>query len=91
MGHRAFEFLYLVSEIVVIILYMFCTEYSESTQGQDFFKVQVIGTDEDLWQLKMDTWESYVPSFCKKKSYWDDIKECTIEAKPSSGFDEMGR
>ena len=36
--HRAFEFIYLISEVIVIILYLNVTEYSTATQGQDFFK-----------------------------------------------------
>ena len=38
MAHRAFEFLYLFSEIIVIICYLSFTEYSNTTQGQAFFK-----------------------------------------------------
>ena len=31
--HRAFEFFYVISEIIVIVLYITCTEYSTATQG----------------------------------------------------------
>ena len=41
--HRAFESIYLISEIIIIVLYMLCTEYSEgvhpsatSTQSAGF-------------------------------------------------------
>ena len=49
--HRAFEFIYLLAEIVVIILYLLCTEYSTSTQGSEFFKVTALTQDEEatIW------------------------------------------
>ena len=40
--HRAFEFLYLLSEIIVIVLFLTVTEYSTSTQGKDFFTENVV-------------------------------------------------
>ena len=80
MGHRAFEFVYLLSEIIVIILYLFCTEYSSSTQGQDFFKSSAIGADENLWEQKTNTWSGYVPSQCKTKPEWDTIMKCQADS-----------
>ena len=34
-SHKAFEYLYLISQLVIIILYMACTEYAEGVDGED--------------------------------------------------------
>ena len=64
MAHRAFEFLYLISEIIVIILYLLCTEYSDSTQGEAFFKEVSIDSDDTIWKFHAETWAGLVPEFC---------------------------
>ena len=48
--HRAFEFLYLVSEIIVIVLYLTCTEYSTATQGQDFFRANAVESSKEGYE-----------------------------------------
>ena len=74
--HRAFEFFYLISEIIVIVLYLLCTEYSTATQGKDFFKDTTAESVEELWTSYVDKWNNIVPADCTEKSKYDEIKIC---------------
>ena len=89
--HRAFEFLYLISEIIVIILYLTCTEYSTSTQGQDFFKDTVLESGDELWQEYADKWVSVIPVVCTEKSLFDGIKDCIEKSEDSFSTGDTGR
>jgi len=92
MAHRAFEFIYLISELIVIILYLFCTEYSTTTQGQDFFKSVIIGDDEKLWEAKTKTWTGYVPAHCKSQPEWTTILKCVGDEQAGLvGYDKFTR
>ena len=62
--HRAFEFLFLVSEIIVIVLYLTCTEYSTATQGQDFFRSNAVESSEETYQEIADDFVTYLPEQC---------------------------
>ena len=89
--HRAFEFLYLISEIIVIILYLTCTEYSTSTQGQDFFKDTVLESGDELWQDYADKWVNAIPVVCTEKSLFDGIKDCIEKSEDSFSTGDTGR
>ena len=89
--HRAFEFLYLISEIIVIILYLTCTEYSTSTQGQDFFKDTVLESGDELWQDYAEKWVSAIPIVCTEKSLFDGIKDCIEKSEDSFSTGDTGR
>ena len=89
--HRAFEFLYLISEIIVIILYLTCTEYSTATQGQDFFKDTILESGDELWQEYADKWVKSIPKFCTELSQFDAIKECMEKSEDSFSTGDTGR
>ena len=89
--HRAFEFLYLISEIIVIILYLTCTEYSTSTQGQDFFKDTVLESGDELWQEYADMWVNAIPVSCTEISEFDAIKQCMEKTDDSFSTGDTAR
>ena len=85
--HRAFEFLYLISEIIVIVLYLTCTEYSTATEGADFFKNLEVESPADIWAGHLQTVKDNIPFNCHATRQVNPFLDCA-EQVPSSLSDD---